>query len=55
MKAALQLAIEQAFQQAEHAMQQRRNTEAFQWLERARMRVVAYYRERCVRRRMLAP
>ncbi|HCF4357221.1 TPA: DUF3703 domain-containing protein, partial [Pseudomonas aeruginosa] len=35
MKAALQLAIEQAFQQAEHAMQQRRNTEAFQWLERA--------------------
>ena len=35
MKAALQLAIEQAFQQAEHAMQERRNTDAFQWLERA--------------------
>ena len=28
MKAALQLAIEQAFQQAEHAMQERRNTDA---------------------------
>jgi hypothetical protein len=35
MKAALQLAIEEAFQQAEHAMQERRNTDAFQWLERA--------------------
>ena len=35
MKAALQLAIEQAFQQAEHAMQERRNTDAFEWLERA--------------------
>ena len=35
MKAALQLAIEQAFQQAEHTMQERRNTDAFQWLERA--------------------
>lgn len=34
MKAALQLAIEQAFQQAEHAMQEKRTAEAFQWLER---------------------
>ncbi|MGB4074515.1 DUF3703 domain-containing protein [Pseudomonas sp.] len=34
MKAALQLAVEQAFQQAEHAMQEKRSTEAFQWLER---------------------
>lgn len=35
MKAALQLAIEQVFQQAEHAMQEKRSAEAFQWLERA--------------------
>jgi hypothetical protein len=35
MKAALQLAIEQAFQQAEHARQERRNSDAFEWLERA--------------------
>ena len=35
MKAALQLAIEQAFQQARQAMQEQRSTDAFQWLERA--------------------
>ncbi|MDM8348183.1 DUF3703 domain-containing protein [Pseudomonas sp. sp1636] len=34
MKAALQLAIEQAFQQAEHAMREMRSADAFQWLER---------------------
>jgi hypothetical protein len=35
MKAALQLAIEQAFQHAEHAMQEKCSPDAFQWLERA--------------------
>ena len=35
MKAALQLAIEQAFQQARQAMREQRSTDAFQWLERA--------------------
>ncbi|WP_298184295.1 DUF3703 domain-containing protein [uncultured Pseudomonas sp.] len=35
MKAALQLAIEQAFQQAEQAMQEKRSADAFHWLERA--------------------
>lgn len=35
MKAALQLAIEQAFQQARQAMQEQRSADAFQWLERA--------------------
>ncbi len=35
MKAAMQLAIEQAFQQAEQAMQEKRSADAFQWLERA--------------------
>ncbi|NMZ67961.1 Protein of unknown function [Pseudomonas peli] len=35
MKAALQLAIEQAFQQARQAMQEQRGADAFQWLERA--------------------
>lgn len=35
MKAALQLAIEQAFQQARQAIQEQRSTDAFQWLERA--------------------
>ncbi|UVE16161.1 DUF3703 domain-containing protein [Pseudomonas sp. LS44] len=35
MNAALQLAIEQALQQAEHAMQERRSADAFRWLERA--------------------
>ncbi len=34
MKIALQLAIEQAFQQARQAIQERRSTDAFQWLER---------------------
>ena len=34
MKAALQLAIEQAFQQAKRAMQEKRSADAFQWLER---------------------
>jgi len=34
MKAALQLAIEQAFQQAEQAMQEKRSADAFHWLER---------------------
>ena len=34
MKVALQLAIEQAFQQARQAIQERRSTDAFQWLER---------------------
>ena len=35
MKSALQLAIEQAFQQAGQAMQEQRIADAFQWLERA--------------------
>ncbi|WP_068827076.1 DUF3703 domain-containing protein [Pseudomonas sp. BMS12] len=35
MKAALQLAIKQAFQQARQAIQEQRSTDAFQWLERA--------------------
>lgn len=34
MKAALQLAIEQAFQQAERSIQEKRSADAFQWLER---------------------
>ncbi|SDU15528.1 DUF3703 domain-containing protein [Halopseudomonas salegens] len=35
MKTALQLAIAQAFQQAEYAKQEQRSADAFQWLERA--------------------
>lgn len=35
MKTALQLAIEQAFQQAQQAMHEQRGADAFQWLERA--------------------
>lgn len=38
MKTALQLAIEHAVQQAEQAMQAQRNSDAFQWLERAHIR-----------------
>lgn len=34
IRAALQFAIEQAFQEAEHAMQEKRSATAFQWLER---------------------
>ncbi|WOD11681.1 DUF3703 domain-containing protein [Halopseudomonas pelagia] len=35
MKATLQFAIDQAFKRAEHAMQEQRSADAFQWLERA--------------------
>ena len=35
MNAALQLAIEHAFQQAGHAMRAKQRADAFQWLERA--------------------
>ncbi len=34
IRAALQFAIEQAFQEAEHAMQEKRSATSFQWLER---------------------
>src|SRR5690606_12426821 len=35
MKATLQLAIEEAFQEAEHARLEKRGADALQWLERA--------------------